>query len=179
VTTLLPGTYLHRRRCHTAPGAARSTCSAWREAIQTNTISLPRLPVVGPPKRPKEAAISNFHSPSTTLCQLHDIHAIAGVNRKLGVLVNWGRAVETSWNYVYYDGRRQRPSRLFLCGKSYQTVQELVPVLLNLLRASSTTVNSFSVTTTESSSRSVESRDRYGRSVPLTTVSTGCPPTAV
>lgn len=108
---------------------------AWREAIQNEYDIAPAYDYLsGPPKRPKKLHIQfSLISSEYHLCQLHDIHARSPGQSKLSVLENWGR-VETSWNYVYATTVRitsDHPALAF-CGKSYQTVQELVPVLLNL-----------------------------------------------
>jgi hypothetical protein len=108
---------------------------AWREAIQNEYDIAPAYDYLsGPPKRPKKLHIQfSLISSEYHLCQLHDIHARSPGRSKLSVLENWGR-VETSWSYVYATTARvtsDHPALAF-CGKSYQTVQELVPVLLNL-----------------------------------------------
>jgi hypothetical protein len=108
---------------------------AWREAIQNEYDIAPAYDYLsGPPKRPKKLHIQfSLISSEYHLCQLHDIHARSPGQSKLSVLENWGR-VETSWSYVYATTARvasDHPALAF-CGKSYQTVQELVPVLLNL-----------------------------------------------
>jgi hypothetical protein len=108
---------------------------AWREAIQNEYDIAPAYDYLsGPPKRPKKLHIQfSLISSEYHLCQLHDIHARSPGQSKLSVLENWGR-VETSWNYVYATTARvasDHPALAF-CGKSYQTAQELVPVLLNL-----------------------------------------------
>jgi hypothetical protein len=108
---------------------------AWRKAIQNEYDIAPAHDYMsGPPKRPKKLHIQfSLYSSEYHLCQLHDIHARSPGQSKLSVLENWGR-VETSWSYVYATTARvtsDHPALAF-CGKSFQTVQELVPVLLNL-----------------------------------------------
>jgi hypothetical protein len=108
---------------------------AWREAIQNEYDIAPAYDYLsGPPKRPKKLHIQfSLISSEYHLCQLHDIHARSPGQSKLSVFENWGR-VETSWSYLYATTARvtsDHPALAF-CGKSFQTVQELVPVLLNL-----------------------------------------------
>jgi hypothetical protein len=108
----------------------------WREAIQNDYTIAPAFDYMsGPIKRPSKLQIHfSFVSSEYHLCQLHAIHLRSPGQSKLEALENLDGRVESSWSYLYATTHRIASSdpALIFCGKAYQTVQELVPVLLNL-----------------------------------------------
>lgn len=132
----LERTSIERGAIHNLAQHVQQAClPAWKEAIQDEYAIAPAYDYLsGPPKRPKKLHVQfSLISSEYHLCQLHDIHARSPGQSKLRALENWGR-VQTSWSYLYATTARVASSvpALAFRGKSYQTVQELVPVLLNL-----------------------------------------------